>query len=248
MPAIVVPSPLMSAEELDKILAEHLRGNHFLRPALKEAVANRDMAVVGLEVANGEMRDGFAKITNALTTVDRTISRELHFMKVREAAEKWLDKLAPRLAKARQYAEADLRAVEKGIEEDLAFDDNGKRSAEIRAHLKSLDNAARINVAMEAIEKGDDETMAAFLSGPAFLSGYSDEQRAIFEARFTEKWSPELSKRRAVLKLALDIHEKTFNELLNAQDGMFPRPLVAEIEAAGKVGAEARAAVMALSV
>lgn len=97
-------------------------------------------------------------------------------------------------------------------------------------------------------DQGDDETMAAFLSGPLFLTGFTNEQRATFEQRYVDRFCAELSSRKKVLERALEIHELTFNELLDAQEGLFPPPLVEQIEKAGRVGAEARAAVMALAV
>ncbi|MER9841099.1 hypothetical protein NKJ59_07580 [Mesorhizobium australicum] len=45
----------------------------------------------------------------------------------------------------------------------------------------------RLTVELKAIDAGDKETMAAVLIGPAFLTGFSHDQRAMLRNRRAEK-------------------------------------------------------------
>lgn len=76
---------------------------------------------------------------------------------------------------------------------------------EIRAHTKSMPAGKRREFLNTALSKGDDLTLSAILSAPAFLSGQSDTDIQYYTRQYNEKKFPLLSKRLEVMNGALNL-------------------------------------------
>ncbi|TIN20742.1 MAG: hypothetical protein E5Y31_22530 [Mesorhizobium sp.] len=64
---------------------------------------------------------------------------------------------------------------------------------------------------------------------PAFLTGFTDEQRAMPRDRQAETMAGELIARKRIIEKAKATNMQTLDELLPALDAIFPRHLVEEI-------------------
>lgn len=130
---------------------------------------------------------------------------------------------------------------------ELAFAQNSgliqtERAAEIRAHVKNLkDPGERANFLQTLLKTGDNESMAAVVFAPAFLSGLDAITHSRFRTQIEETRLPELTQNREVflelsgnLKVALQVADKAAREFSN------PR-LLAEMEQRALAAKEAEA-------
>lgn len=130
---------------------------------------------------------------------------------------------------------------------ELAFAQNSgliqtERAAEIRAHVKNLkDIGERSNFLQTLLKTGDNESMAAVVFAPAFLSGLDAITHSRFRTQIEETRLPELTQNREVfaelsgnLRTALTVAEKAIREFSN------PR-LLAEMEQRALAAKEAEA-------
>ncbi|BCH12112.1 hypothetical protein MesoLj131c_63700 [Mesorhizobium sp. 131-3-5] len=140
-----------------------------------------------------------------------------------------LDKLLPARGKVTKVQHQTIEAIDNDIRTKLEIED-GPRSHEIRRHLLGLKENARLTVALKAIDAGDKETMAAVLIGPAFLTGFTDEQRAMLRNRQAEKLAGDLIARKRIIEKAKATNMRTLDELLPALDAIFPRHRIEEIK------------------
>lgn len=130
---------------------------------------------------------------------------------------------------------------------ELAFAQNSglfqtERAGEIRAHVKNLKDIGERSAFLQTLLKtGDNESMAAVVFAPAFLSGLDVTTHSRFRTQIEETRLPELSKNREVfaglsgnLRTALTVAEKAIREFSN------PR-LLAEMEQRALAAKEAEA-------
>ena len=82
---------------------------------------------------------------------------------------------------------------------------------------------------MAAIEKRDTETLGAVFSAPAYLSGLSDEEQALFRGQFTERYAAPLLGRKAAIERSIAVNNRTFNSALIEVATMFPKGKIADL-------------------
>lgn len=111
---------------------------------------------------------------------------------------KALDVTADNLKKGITYLEGELT---KPIEAQGSH----QISAEIRSHFKGLKPEERNVLLRRAINGGDHRTAAAVLSGPGYLSGFTDDMHAVMLRTYHEKHEPQKSKRLKAMKGAFDL-------------------------------------------
>lgn len=218
-----------NAASLNDIGGDALKGQLYVAPDLAEAAA-KDPIVSNMRGTHDFLRKGFDAIQNALRTQDPTRTAEAHFMEVKKKAEQWLSDGARKAEATRTAAEAAIAAIEQEIVEELGIAD-GKYASEIRAHFLQMPKNDRINAIRAAIEKRDAETLGALLSGPSFLSGFSDDEQALFRRLYAEKYAAKPLARKAAIEKSVDINRRTFDEALMAVSAMFPHGKVADISA-----------------
>ncbi len=81
-------------------------------------------------------------------------------------------------------------------------------ATEIRTHLKSLKPSERILFLGRAVDGGDQQTVAAFLSAPAFLSGSDGKDQDRVRHHAYEKWDPVSSAQLAAVRSMIDhVHD-----------------------------------------
>lgn len=76
---------------------------------------------------------------------------------------------------------------------------------EVRQHCKGLTTAQRDAFFNERSKAKDYEVMEIILGAPGFLSGLSDEERAVRTRMYHELKSPDVAKRLKVMRSALDL-------------------------------------------
>lgn len=78
---------------------------------------------------------------------------------------------------------------------------------EIRQHFKGLTSEQRMALLNDAEKRGDAETLQSVLGAPAYLSGMTEEMRAIRTRMYHEAKSPEAAKRLKVSRAAAEMME-----------------------------------------
>jgi|GEM_PF-502838 len=78
---------------------------------------------------------------------------------------------------------------------------------EIRQHMKSLSNEGRLSLLNDAQKRGDVETLQAVLGAPAYLSGMTEEMRAIRTRMYHEAKAPDAAKRLRISQKAAEMME-----------------------------------------
>ena len=216
----------MAGNALDEIGGDALKGELYVAPDL--AAAADDPVVSQMRGTHDFFRKGFEAIRNALKTQDPTRTAEAHFMEVRKKADQWLADGARKAEATRTAAESAIAAIDNEITETLGIAD-GKYAPEVRSHFLKMEKNDRITAVRNAIEQFDKETMGALLSGPAYLSGFSADEQAMFRRMYAEKHAAKPIARRAVIEKSIAINSRTFDEALLAAGAMFPRGKVADI-------------------
>ncbi|BAV63047.1 hypothetical protein [Sphingobium cloacae] len=113
------------------------------------------------------------------------------------------------LAKRFDSATAGLTRVIEGLERDLSQPIEGRgvgaMAGEIRAHVKALDEGARMGFIQKAIEAGDDRTCGAVLGGVPYLSGITPQMQEILLRLYHEKSNPRAAKQLRAAKAGLEL-------------------------------------------
>ena len=216
-----------NAASLNDIGGDALKGEQYVAPDLAEAAAN-DPIVSNMRGTHDFLRKGFGAIQNALGTQDPTRTAEAHFMEVKKKAEQWLSDGARKAEATRTAAEAAIATIEQEIVAELGIAD-GKYAPEVRSHFLQMAKNDRITAIRAAIEKRDAETLGALLSGPSYLSGFSDEEQALFRRMYAEKYAAKPLARKAAIEKSVEINRRTFDEAIMAVSAMFPHGKVADI-------------------
>ncbi|MGC4251528.1 MAG: hypothetical protein QM605_08735 [Sphingobium sp.] len=127
------------------------------------------------------------------------------------ATQDFADKITTGLLKRFDSATAGLNRVIDGLEHDLSQPIEGRgvgaMSGEIRAHVKALDEGARMGFIQKAIEAGDERTVGAVLGGVPYLSGITPQMQEILLRLYHEKSNPRAAKQLRAAKAAA---EKSF--------------------------------------
>lgn len=233
---------IVPGDVLDQLFGDYLKGERYRERDLA-AAALVDDDVRKLKAAHDEYRIGAKRIVDALRLTDPTKTVEGHHLDVEARANKWLEETSKRSDATRKCATKTCELLASDIEKSLALQE-GPRSAEIRGFfLKMKSGNDRVVAAQKAIDGGDKETMTALLIAPSYLSGLDDKQQAALRRLHTEKQSPELLARKAIIEKALAINARAFEELLEGWGDMFPQAMLKEIAERKNVALAAREAI-----
>jgi hypothetical protein len=145
---------------------------------------------------------------------------------LREAMSVALDRAAKDFDRRFATIRATREALAKRID-DALVDPKGSTPAgiatagEIRAYARSLKDHERHKFVEEAIEAGDLQTLSALLNAPRYLSGLTDQRRALYRDSAAEKFAGQDFKQLAAadkvvdhLMTASSVMLKKFGELL----------------------------------
>lgn len=124
-----------------------------------------------------------------------------------------LSKLAERkfdlMAKGFDTALANLRTQIKTYEEEMAAVVVSKAgshvSAEIRRHVKDMNDGERISFLEQAAKDGDTVSLSAVLGAPSYLSGMNANLQKAYIRQFHERTNPEKAKRLRAFQAAADL-------------------------------------------
>jgi hypothetical protein len=219
--------PIFDFQAVDQAGGDYLLGERYLEPDLAE-VAKTDAVVSQLKGVHDSYRNGFKALKEALRSQDPGMTPEANLMDMKKRSDSWLEDITKRATEATANANRTIEGIESDVRAKLEIED-GPRSHEIRRHLLGLKENDRLTVALKAIDAGDKETMSAVLIGPAFLTGFTDEQRAMLRNRQAEKMAGDLIARKRIIEKAKATNMRTLDELLPALDAIFPRHRIEEI-------------------
>lgn len=224
------------------VASDYLVGEWYKAPELAAAIHARDPIVTQLKGVHDVYREGYKAIEKSLRTPDPTKTPDGHFIEVDNRSKRWLSEAADRAMSANTVAKHALEAIDADINKRLDIAE-GRYSAEIRSHFAKLAPNDRIAAARAAIEKFDTDTMAAILSGPAYLSGLSDDERGVLRNLFMEKHAADAISRKRVIEKALSVNDSAFNGALVAIGQLLPKGRADEITSRMAEAAEAREAI-----
>ncbi|WEK45982.1 MAG: hypothetical protein P0Y56_13225 [Candidatus Andeanibacterium colombiense] len=208
---------------------DYLVGQMYAAPDLAEASAN-DPVVLNMERAHDYLRKNFEAINKSRATPDPMLTADANFMDAMERSDRWLREGAKRMETARTDAERTIATLDREMADHLALRE-GTYSSEIRAHFAGLDKNARISALRAAIEAFDKETLAAVLTAPPYLSGFTPEDQALFHRIYAERHAPKMIARKAVIQKALDTNFRAYNGAIVEHERMFPKGEVANVQA-----------------
>lgn len=221
---------------------DYLMGQMYVSPDLA-AAAETDPIISGMRETHDYLRNGHEAIKTALRTQDPTQTSEAHFMEVRRKAERWLNDGARKAEASRMAAERALGEIDREITSKLGISD-GKYATEVRSHFAQMDKNDRISAVQSAIGEFDKETMGALLSAPAYLSGLSNDEQAMFRRLYSERHAAAPIARKTVIEKSLHVNGRTFDEALMASLELFPRDKVADISNRIEKAQAARSAIL----
>jgi hypothetical protein len=124
-------------------------------------------------------------------------------------AAKQKERLAQRLDRASRDLASRIVMTEGELSKPLAARAVGSISAEIRAHAKGLSSAERSKLVREAIEAGDEDTVASILGSPAFLSGITPLDQTHYTREYNVKKQPHLVARLDLMTRVRDTMDRT---------------------------------------
>ncbi len=208
---------------------DYLVGQMYLDPDLAEAAKN-DPVVLNAQKAHDYLRKNFDAIKKSRATPDPMLTPDANFVEAMERYDRLLRDGGKKMEAARTDAVNTIAALDREMAENLGLKE-GVYSAEIRAHFATLDKGGRVNALRTAIEAFDKDTLAATLSGPAYLSGLTADEQAMFKRMFAEAHAPKLIARKAVIQKALDTNFRAYNGAIVEHDRMFPKRDVADTQA-----------------
>lgn len=110
---------------------------------------------------------------------------------------------------------AELEQVRSALNAPIAQPKNPSTAAEIRAHLKGLSREKRAELLDQAIAQGDEETVAAALSGPGYLAGFEPHESEQYRTQYQRARNPDGWKRLRSLEKAQEVAERTGERLVD---------------------------------
>lgn len=237
------PNQVVPNAVLDTVGGDAINGEMYRDPELRDG-ALADATVAALKNAHDDYRTGLAKTRSALRTKDPSLTPEAHYIEVERRFHKWMNGAVERSDTARQSASRALEAIDADTVRRLDIGEGGRNTNEIRAHFKSLKKNERTTALHAAIARFDKETLAAVLTGPIYLSGFATEaEREGIRAAYVSKHAADLVERKRIIKKALDVNAKAFDQLLDASGVLFPKKLIDGIMAGVNAGQAARDAI-----
>ena len=110
---------------------------------------------------------------------------------------------------------AELDQVRTELNAPIAQPKNPHTAAEIRAHLKGLSREKRAELLNDAITQGDEETVAAALSGPGYLAGFAPHESEHFRTQYQRTRNPDGWERLSKLEKAQEVAERAGQRLVD---------------------------------
>jgi hypothetical protein len=99
-------------------------------------------------------------------------------------------------------------ALEESLSKPLTQDANaGTINSEIRVHMKSLKTEDRHKLLDEATKAQDATTLRAVLSAPSYLTGISEDERALRISMYNRMTQPAIAQRVDVMRKAVELIE-----------------------------------------
>lgn len=124
-------------------------------------------------------------------------------------ARKYLDRVTKTFDITRGRLAEGVASLERDLSAPVASKASLQIAQEIRAHCKALPSGAdRMTFVRDLIAAGDELSASAILGGPAFLSGLTVEQSALFTRMYHEKTSPAVAARLSAMKAAMALIER----------------------------------------
>lgn len=144
-----------------------------------------------------EARD-FARANDAWTEASQIINTDSLARKQEERITRRFDRVRGDLLKGIAHIEGELSSP-------VSTKASLQIAAEIRNHCKGLGGGgARMSFVRNLINEGDELSASAILGGPAFLSGLTNDQVALFTRIYHEKRQPALSKRLKAMQAGVE--------------------------------------------
>ncbi|TPO07133.1 hypothetical protein [Mesorhizobium sp. B1-1-5] len=220
--------PLIDLGVVATVGGDALRGRQYLAPEFQTEAAKADTVVAQMAGMHDVLRTGLEGLQRTLRVQDPAMTEEANFLDLNRRTNGWIEAVANQATVASTQAKRTSEALDNDIRSKLEISE-GPRSNEIRSHFKAMKNGDGLSLALKAIEAGDKETTAAILSGPAYLSGLSDEQQNMLRNQMALKFAGDLVSRKNVIEKAMAVNDRAFNELLLAVGQIFPKHRVDEI-------------------
>ncbi|MEL7688930.1 hypothetical protein AAG596_15715 [Citromicrobium bathyomarinum] len=217
--------------EAGKVQAsDMLAGDQYARKDWQARIEGGDETLTRLARAHGQYRSLYQNVRDAYAQKDPEMTGEAHFMATRKLGQKSLDRAATASDQAREFAEAEVKAIKHTLTANLGLVEN-HRAGEIRTALRSLSEQERASVLKAAVESKDAQTIAAVIEGPAWLSGVTQEQAKAFGEHFKNKHGGDLPARLKVLEDAIAINRRTATDALTYVEALLPSQRARDIEA-----------------
>lgn len=186
--------PASADQALDVVLARAGLKDGKARQAFRDGPAAGTVKA-GLEKARAMLVQLFDQVEEIRT--DRRRTEYGRAIDARDAIRKGFSSIKSTLDESYNGLGEARERLAVAIDEALVPERRTCEPSEVRGHLAGLPDADRLKLLEERVEAGDLETVAAALSGPAFLSGLTEDQRKIIRARAEEHFAGELVARRA---------------------------------------------------
>lgn len=164
--------------------------------------------VQGITEAFSVAYEGIADLHKARAAVARnpTMNEAAQLLMVAKEATKRMDAMTRKFDSATANLSKAIDAIEGDLTRPLATSAAaGPIPTEIRAYVHSLDNDKRSAFLNEAMANKDEQTLAAVLGAPSYLSGITEADKAYRVRRYHEQTKPELAQRLDLMKRAREM-------------------------------------------
>lgn len=146
---------------------------------------------------------------------DESLTPAQRILRLAKMGEAHQDRLAKKWDAVYKNLTTSIAALEKQLSAPMkAAAERPGIAAEIRQHAKGLTPDQRMKLLDEAEQRDDLETVQAILGAPAFLSGMTEEFRAVRTRQFHENQAPQVARRLKVSKAAATLMESRGGLLL----------------------------------
>ncbi|WP_454756890.1 hypothetical protein [Cupriavidus campinensis] len=184
-----------------------------LHPSVIEAVDGYEQHMAYVV----EARNAFDEAYKALSTIhnarravadDPTMTDTAKLLAVAEFADKHSDKLFRRFDGAVARLTLTVRDHESKLTAPVQQAAAAPVAAEIRAHVKAMNQGERASFLNDALRVGDTQTITAVLGAPAYLSGLTEVEKQVHTRAYHAKANPDLSARLAIMTKAKELLEQ----------------------------------------
>lgn len=186
-----------------------------LHPHNIEAIDGYDNETAPAVVeALGAFRTAYDALSNVhkareAAAKDPTLTDAARLLRVADFAEQHLNTVTKKFDASRTNLVKAINALDNSLNEPLKLRaERPSIAAEVRAHVKALSAAERDKWFSERQRAGDMESLEMVLGAPGgYLSGMSDDERAVRTRMYHEMRQPVVAKRLKVMRAALEMLE-----------------------------------------